>query len=471
MTKRLIDILKEYDKTKIAFHMPGHHRNLDFYGEGFLKDLGANMDVTEVEGLDNLHQPEGILKESMERAASLWKAKGAYYLVNGSSGGNLAALYTILRRKDRVLLARNCHKSVYHCLELMDLDVQYINPKIDRNFGISLGIEVDDVEEKFKKFPDIKLLVLTSPTYEGVISDIGAISELCKKYGVKLFVDEAHGAHLGLSPYFPKSAIEEGADLVVKSLHKSLASLTQTAILLENGEIDRERLKHALSIFQTSSPSYLFMASIDANVDLLLSKGEEIFGRWRDNLEEFYRMTENLRHLKIPYDTVGGFERDLSKILIFTGRTNMSAKELAGILRESYNIETEMVSKDYLIAYTGVGIDINKLTVLAKALADIDRNLQEGSLKVYEDIRISQESRSISSALSEEKILVSLEEALGRESAEYVWIYPPGVPFLLPGQLVGVEELKLLSSYKDADMTLRFSGSHDENSIYIVANK
>ena len=245
------------------------------------------LDITEIDGFDNLHQTVGILKREQEKAARLYGAEQTYFLVNGSTGGILSAIGAVTEKGGRLLMGRNCHKSVYHGAYLQELEVSYLYPEL-LEYGmtgttavagtgngtitgtIAGAVVPESVEEKLRKEPDIGAVLITSPTYEGVVSDVRKIAAIAHRYGKPLVVDEAHGAHFSLSSYFPESAVHQNADLVIQSLHKTLPALTQTGVLHVSGErTDDNRVEEMLRIFQTSSPSYVLMAGIDRCVRLL----------------------------------------------------------------------------------------------------------------------------------------------------------------------------------------------------------
>ena len=221
----LLEKLQEYRAEDMyPFHMPGHKRKPLPFPNPY------SIDITEIDGFDNLHHAEGILKEAQERAADLYGSKECFYLVNGSTCGLLAAICAATKKRDKVLVARNCHKAVYHALYLNELQAEYIYPVITKS-GIQGQIEPEQVKKALLLNPDIAAVILTSPTYEGVVSDINAIAGIAHERGIPLIVDEAHGAHLGFGAGFPENAVRQGADAVIMSLHKTLPSFTQTALL------------------------------------------------------------------------------------------------------------------------------------------------------------------------------------------------------------------------------------------------
>ena len=356
----LHDLLQTYSKqNKIPFHMPGHKQRALH-----CPDLPWHLDITEIAGFDDLHAPAGILRDAQARAARLWGSDGAYFLVNGSTAGILAGIYATVSHGDRVLLTRGHHRAIDHAVELLQLRPVYIDPpKLPG--GMFGSVPSEAVTRALAAHPNIRLAVITSPTYEGVLSDIGAISEILHRQNVPLLVDEAHGAHLGLGSHFPPSAVHMGADLVVQSLHKTLPSLTQTAILHRVGaRVDHARLQHALDVFQTSSPSYLLLASIDNCVGLMQARGGELLAAWRGRLDGFYREMAGLQRLKlfdvdehgrqVAAPTKAVYAHDPGKLTILTGGAGLTGAQLMEVLRMEHGIELEMPWPDYAVAMTGL---------------------------------------------------------------------------------------------------------------------
>lgn len=432
--------------------MPGHKRNCAL--SPYLKTLGAEYDITEINGFDDLHDANGMLAKAMERAAGLWGSRDAYFLVNGSTCGILAGIRAATLQEDKVLVARNAHKSVYHAMELCNLEPIFMMPSTEPSFGIFGSICPEEVERALEQNPDVRLVVLTSPTYEGVISDIAGVCEAAHTHNIPVLVDEAHGAHLGFSDYFSGGSVKAGADIVVQSLHKTLPSLTQTALLHLNGDlVQRQNVARQLSIFETSSPSYLLMASIDGCVQLLAQQGKELFCAWEEMLRKFDEMIIPLSHLRVlAHGTAKDkqFENiyltDPGKIVISTRGTTLSGSELMMILREKYFIELEMAAGDYVIAMTGLGDTEKTLTSLAQALIEIDKSCKSTQMnKVARYPKLPELVCDVTDALQGEHILVPAKEAAGKISADYLWAYPPGIPLIIPGERIDEDLIMYIS--------------------------
>ncbi|MBR4242198.1 MAG: amino acid decarboxylase, partial [Eubacterium sp.] len=330
------------------FHMPGHKRNKAF---GI---TGSEIDITEIEGFDNLHNAKGVLLDIENRLSALYKSEKSFMLVGGSTLGILSSIFAVCNENDKIIIARNCHKSVFNACMLRKLRVIYIEPEFDEENGFYKRISQSSVDKTIAKHPDAKALVITSPTYEGFVSNI--------KSPVLLIIDAAHGAHFGLGKFshYPKG------DIVVSSLHKTLPALTQTAVLNVYNEKYISRTKLFLDIFETSSPSYILMNSVDLCLDYIENNS---FDKYCDLLSDFHSAKpENLEIIKTD---------DKSRIIVSCSNADINGNELADILRKKYNIEVEGASKTYDILISTVADDKKALDTLKNALIEIDRGLKQ----------------------------------------------------------------------------------------------
>jgi len=425
---------------RVPFHMPGHKRNAARFAH--LSHLSAAEDITEIDGFDNLHGAEGILADAMARAAALWHSDRSFFLVNGSSGGILAGIRALTRRGDTVIVSRNAHKSVYHAIELCGLRPVFLTPPYDAARGMFLSLPPAAVEAALNAHPEAALVILTSPTYEGVLSDTAAIARIAHACGAALLVDEAHGAHLSLHPAFPAGAVAAGADITVQSVHKTLPSLTQTAVLHVRGpRVDPGRLAHQLAVFQTSSPSYLLMASIDGCVRTLAEDGS-VMSDWARRLADFDAALGALSHLYVPYHgecgaILGVFAYDPSKIFI----TGADGAALAAFFR-GRGMEPEMVTPQGVLMMSGAGDTPKMMTALAAAIREADAaGLPAAPAEEIPLPEIAASEISPEAALEAQWEAVPLREAIGRVCAEYVWAYPPGIPILIPGERIPPDAL------------------------------
>lgn len=429
--------LKELAQSDVyPFHMPGHKRQL----RGFFP---YELDITEIEGFDNLHHAEGILKELNQQAAQMYRSKKAYYLVNGSTCGILAAISAVTRRGGRILVARNCHKAVYHAIYLRQLVAEYVYPVVT-HYGIQGQILAADVRKKLEESPDIEAVVITSPTYDGLVSDIHSIAEIAHEYNIPLIVDEAHGAHFGLDEAFPENATVLGADMVIMSVHKTLPAPTQTALLhLCSDRVDSEQVERFLGIYETSSPSYVLMAGIEESLRLAEKAKGEGMKQYVELLHEFRNQVRNLKNLCVPCETDFKEEEtyayDIGKILIET-RGAISGRGLQEILLNLYGLQMEMSSGNYVLAMTSFLDKKDGFLRLSQALKEIDETLNDADRRLLcspEQIyRQPKKAMEIDEALESEARCVALAEAVGEVSASYIYLYPPGIPIIVPGELL-----------------------------------
>ena len=378
----LYEKLRNYTAHGIyPMHMPGHKRNERFMPPGFPYDI----DITEIHDFDDLHDPQGVLLETSKLAADLYGSLEAFILVNGTTVGILAAIGSQTERGEKFLAVNNCHWSTPNAAKLFGLEVEYIKPEVDDVSEIACSVTPESIKAALRNNPDIKVVIITSPTYEGVVSDIASIADVVHDSGGILIVDGAHGAHFGFSEAFPKSATTLGADIVVVSLHKTLPALTQCSLLHVCSErINSSKLKEMLSILQTSSPSYVLMASVDYCLHLLKTDSNTLFIEYERNLQMFDDNINDLKSLSVLCHGQdrshfglypGFFDFDPGKIVINIKSTTLSGEKLADILRNDYKIEIERIYNSYVIAMTSVCDTYEGFSRLADALCDIDSRL------------------------------------------------------------------------------------------------
>lgn len=442
----LYEKLNAYTSGKVyPFHMPGHKRTHN-------SSLPYEIDITEIDGFDNLHDPHGCLSQLQQNAAELFGSRYAFALVNGSTVGILAAMRAMTKDGDRALIARNSHMAVYHAAELCRLSTEYILPDTVNGRGIFASISPAAVEQMLTTHPDTSLVVITSPTYEGVVSDIKSIAAVCHKYSARLLVDEAHGAHFPFSDRFPQSAVSCGADAAVISLHKTLPAMTQTALLLTNNEDLAIKLRRQLSVFETSSPSYVLLASIDRCLTFL-KDSDRAFDDYIKRLDNFCQAAKALRHLSLSHDELlnaeNVFDFDRGKLCIF-GNGCISGKALMDTLRSDDQIELEMALGDYALAMTSVCDTDEGFTRLINALTKIDsRCVSADHPRIATAPLLPQKRYTISDALTAHGEMRELFKAEGNISREYVRAYPPGVPLIVPGEVISPEVLSYIRALKE----------------------
>ena len=506
----LLERLTEYaGSDAYPFHMPGHKRREipDGIPGGFPDPYG--IDITEIDGFDNLHHAEGILKDAMDEAAAIYGTDRSWYLVNGSTCGILSAVFATTENGGKILTARNCHKAVYHAICLNRLEAEYLYPEEITEFRINGGIRAEDVRKALEKdamrcagnsgdvrgkITKIQAVLITSPTYEGVVSDIRAITDAAHEYGIPLIVDEAHGAHLEYADQchsFPKSALEYGADIVIQSLHKTLPCFTQTAILHVKGKlVDQDRISRYLSMFQTSSPSYLFMAGMERCIRYMDGDGRNEMIRYEKRLERFMERMEGLQVLEVldreicgKYRTVAGW--DPSKIVVSTMRAeDFHGEELAETLRRKYHLEMEMTAPEYVIAMTSLMDTEEGFERLGTALLEIDGALRRRTESGRKEKAASETPEGLESKLSHpvRRMLIceamdadtertAFQDTVGKVSAEFVYLYPPGIPIIAPGEVFTDAIVEKIMAYKAAGLLVQGPADPDADVILTLSSE
>ena len=406
--------------SSYPFHMPGHKRKKDFGIKG------SEIDITEIDGFDNLHNPKGVLRDIEKRLAAHYKSEKSFMLVNGSTVGILAAIFAVCDDGDKIIISRNCHKSVYNACMLRELRVVYAEPEFDETNGFYTRLSQEAVDEALQKHKEAKAIVITSPTYEGYISEISS--------PVPIIIDAAHGAHFGLAkfPKYPKG------DIVVSSLHKTLPALTQTAVVNVFNKEYISSVKLYLDIFETSSPSYVLMSSVEKCLDFIEDKSD-LFDIYYNYLFAFH--TNDYKKLKIIKTD------DLSKIIISTAKAAINGCELAEILRNRFNIEVEAASVSYVVLISTVADDLEAIVNLIAVLIETDKAIGESSPSPFTKPLCPSEEQLIS--IDKRGTETEFENSIGKTANEFVYAYPPDIPLIVPGEIISAEIMKHIKTLFD----------------------
>lgn len=374
---KLYEKLIEYSKKgRYPLHMPGHKRQVKLFDGVDPYDI----DITEIKNFDDLHNATGIIKEAMDAASDFLGTDRTWFVVNGSTCSNLSAIHAVTEIGDHIVVGSNCHWSVTNAAEIRNLKVTFIEPIQIENLEIKGGYNPEKLEKILAENSDIKAVVLTSPTYDGIISDIESLAKVVHEYDAVLIVDEAHGAHLGISDQWPEPAYNKGADVVVQSAHKMLPAMTQTSLLhLMGHRVDEEKISHALDLYESSSPSYVLMASLDYAMKYAQEEGEENLNELLTTLEYFRKTVNNTHHFSTLDRSIEGksdiYAIEPSKLPIIIKSNVISGEELADILRYEYNYEVEFAKETYILAMTSMCDDFEKIEELARAIQDIDEKI------------------------------------------------------------------------------------------------
>ncbi len=445
-------IAKHISQGKTGFHTPGHQQGKgcsEEYNEEIRKYL-LEMDLTELFDLDNLKNPVGCIKEAQDMAARLFAARQTFFLVNGSTVGLQAAILAVNKAGGKIIVSRQAHISILNAFVLSGGYPVIAPVEVDYEWGIALGTPTEKIVPKIEENPDAQAVILPQPSYHGVGSDISQMLKITNKKGIPLIADEAHGAHLYFQDRLPLSAQKHKADIVVQSTHKTLGALTQASMLHINKEAWIKPVRRALDILQTTSPSYLLMASLDCVQSQMRTKGGLMVEKTFQLAQELNTSIRNLPGYRIFADELKEpWYCDPTKLVLSANGLGLTGWELAAILRKNYGIEVELSDYFYILIMLTIGHSSADVTRLTKALADICVHERKKSQEVLskpasiydENVRLSLTPREVFGTESEE---IPMTQSVGRIAGEPMTVYPPGIPLVWPGQLIELQHLDYL---------------------------
>lgn len=431
----------------VPFDVPGHKR-----GRGnpelaaFLGSACLDVDVNSMKMLDNLCHPVSVIRDAECLAAEAFRAAHAFFMVSGTTGSVQAMVLSAVGHGDKIIMPRNVHRSAINALILCGAIPIYVNPGIDDTLGIALGMRVEDVAAAIARHPDAKAVFVNNPTYYGICSDLRTITELAHANGMKVLVDEAHGTHLYFSDRLPVAAMDAGADMAAISMHKSGGSLTQSSLLLCSDSMPLGYVHQIINITQTTSASYLLLASLDISRRNLALRGREVVDKIIDLVayarDEINAIGDYYAYGRELIDGATVFDFDTTKLSIFTRPTGLAGIEVYDILRDDYDIQTEFGDIANLLAYVSVGDRPKDIERLVAALAEIRRNYRKDPSKTlkmeYIDPVVVCGPQD---AFYAEKESLPIAKSCGRICSEFVMCYPPGIPILAPGEQITEEIL------------------------------
>lgn len=471
----IYDALQHYIKNRIvSFDVPGHKQGkghsalLEAFGEKCL-----SMDLNSSKPLDNLTHPTSIIRDAEALAAEAFGAGWAFLMVNGTTSAVQAMIFACCKRGEEVILPRNVHKSVINALVLCGAVPVYVNPGVNREFGISLGMSVKDVADAIENHPHAKAVFINHPTYYGICGDLRAMTDLAHQRGMKVLVDEAHGTHFYFGEGLPLSAMAAGADMASVSMHKTGGSLTQSSILLLKNKEDAGHLRQIINLTQTTSASYLLMASLDIARKNLVLHGKETFQRVKE-LSAYARheinKMEGLRAFGpeiIDNDYVYDF--DVTKLSIHTRNLGLAGIEVYDILRDEFGIQIEFGDIGNVLAIISVGDRELEVERLLGALSEICRRFRKKPINMLDHEYIDPlVVMSPQEAFYGQKRAVAMERSCGLVSGEFVMAYPPGIPILAPGERITEEIIDYIRYAKEKGCMLMGTKDRDMNIIETV---
>ncbi|MFL0247941.1 aminotransferase class I/II-fold pyridoxal phosphate-dependent enzyme [Candidatus Clostridium stratigraminis] len=459
----LFDALMEYvNRETIPFHVPGHKKGIGM-DEEFKNFIGENplkIDVTVFKLVDSLHHPTGPIKKAQELAADAYGTEASFFSMHGTSGAIQAMIMSVVSDGDKIIIPRNVHKSVTAGIILSGAIPVYMQPELDKTVGIAHGVSPETVKNTLENNKDAKAVLIINPTYYGVATDIEKIADIVHSYDIPLIVDEAHGPHLGFNEKLPMSAIEAGADICAQSTHKIIGAMTQCSLLQVNSKrIDKNRVQQVLNLLQTTSPSYVLMASLDCARRQIALHGKELLDKTID-LCNYARNEIN----KIPglycfgeevLGKSGAFAFDPTKITVTCRDLGITGYDLDMILSNKYHIQMELSDLYNALAVGSFGDTKENIDKLLEALREISSEyFGKGDRKSdFIDIPpIPEQIQRPREAFNSVKSSMALSESVGMISGEFLLAYPPGIPVLCPGEKITVEIIDYIEKLKAAGL-------------------
>ncbi len=475
----LFEAIIDYAKgKKISFHTPGHKHGVSIPQEfrNFVGEKIFDCDLTLLEEVDSWHDPQGVIKEAQKLAAQAYGADYAYFLVNGSSGGNHAMILTVCDPGEKIIIPRNAHRSVLAGIVLSGTIPVYVMPERDDSKNMLLNVTPEAIARTIAEHPDAKAVLVTHPTYEGIGTNLSAIAQLVHDAGMYFLVDEAHGPHLNFHPDLPITAMECGADICIQSTHKIISSLTQTSMLLARRTVDVLKLKRILGLLVTTSPSYVLLASLDLARMQMATRGREL-------LSVAMMLAEDARHKisAIPglmcfgkeiLSQPGAYQLDVTKLCVHVNGLGFTGYQVARRLNEKFKIQVEYSDLDKILLIVSIGNTERDIRRLLTALEAISRSAKQEKIAIEFHLRFPDEFPKVvmspREAVFSPTKKVSLGEAVNKISAEVFSPYPPGIPLLNPGERISAEILEYLQELQQRGGRVQGQSDPELRTIKIV---
>lgn len=471
----IYEALEAFRKKRVVpFDVPGHKRGR---GNPELRELlgekCVNLDVNSMKPLDNLCHPVSVIRDAEQLAAEAFGAAHAFFMVGGTTSSVQSMVLSSTKAGDKIILPRNVHKSVINALVLNGAIPVYINPEVDSKLGISLGMELSEVEKAIKANPDAKAVLVNNPTYYGICSDLRSIVKLAHEHNMLCLVDEAHGTHFYFGPNMPVNAMAAGADMASVSMHKSGGSLTQSSLLLTGPNVNWEYVSQIINLTQTTSASYLLLSSLDISRRNLYMRGETSFAKVAEMAEYareeinsiggYYAYGQELKNCSSIYDF------DVTKLSVYTRDIGLAGIEVYDLLRDEYDIQIEFGDIANILAYVSIGDRIQDIERLVGALADIKRLYSRDPSKMLNTEYIApQVVVSPQEAFYAKDESLPIRETAGRICSEFVMCYPPGIPILAPGEVITKEIIEYIIYAKEKGCSMQGPEDPEVNNINVL---
>lgn len=469
-------LLEHAKKEPVQFHIPGHKKGkgMDEEFRTFIGENALSIDLINIAPLDDLHQPKSIIKQAQQLAAEAFGADFTFFSIQGTSGAIMTMIMSVCGPGDKIIVPRNVHKSVMSAIIFSGAVPIFINPEIDTKLGISHGITVAQVKKTLEKHPDAKGLLVINPTYFGIAADLKQIIDIAHSYDIPVLVDEAHGVHIHFHDGLPTSAMAAGADMAATSVHKLGGSLTQSSILnVKEGLVSTNRVQSILSMMTTTSTSYILLASLDTARRQLATKGYEM-------IEETIQLANYTRKSinKIPslycvgeeiLESEAAFDFDPTKLIISIKELGITGYDVEKWLREKHNIEVELSDLYNILCIITPGDTKAEVDQLIFALQDLVKEFQREILDLEPIKVLLPDTPALActprEAFYAETEIVPIEDSIDRISAEFIMVYPPGIPIFIPGERITAENIKYIQ--KNIEAGLPVQGPEDPEIKYL----
>ena len=464
-------ILNHIKKNPVQFHIPGHKQGKGIAPEfrEFIGENALSMDLINIAPLDDLHQPKGIIKEAQDLAAEAFNADHTFFSVQGTSGAIMTMIMSVCGPGDKIIVPRNVHKSIMSAVILSGAIPIFIHPEIDKALGISHGISIHSVKSALKQHPDAKALLVINPTYFGVSADLKSIVDIAHSYHIPVLVDEAHGVHIHFHDELPLSAMQAGADMSATSVHKLGGSMTQSSILNVKGNlVSYKRVQAVLSMLTTTSTSYLLLASLDVARKELATRGKELLDQTIKLANSIRKQINEIEHLKCVgeeiLETEAAYDYDPTKLIISVKDLGLSGNDVEIWLRSHYNIEVEMSDLYNILCIITTGDTEKEADILVSALKHLADERHSLAEKVDTQVllpNIPLLAVSPRDAFYSETELVPFDDSEGRVIAEFIMVYPPGIPIFIPGEIITEDNLRYIKKNMEAGLPVQGPEDYD----------
>lgn len=471
-------LIQHAQKNPIQFHIPGHKKGRGTAPEfrEFIGDNALSIDLINIGPLDDLHQPKGIIKEAQDLAAKAFGADHTFFSVQGTSGAIMAMIMAVCGPGDKIIVPRNVHKSVMSAIIFSGAIPIFIHPEIDEHLGISHGITTDSLKRALEEYPDAKAVLVINPTYFGISADLKSIVEIVHSHDIPVLVDEAHGVHIHFHDDLPLSAMQAGADIAATSVHKLGGSMTQSSILnVKGNRVSYKRVQSVLSMLTTTSTSYLLLASLDVARKQLATSGNESLDRTIALANLIRKRINELDHIYCVGDEIlekeAAFDYDPTKLIISVKDLGLSGFDVEMWLRDNFNIEVEMSDLYNILCLITPGDSEEDADVLIKALTQLCKDRANFAEKTHTRVLLPEIpilAVSPRDAFYSETELVPFDESEGRVIAEFIMVYPPGIPIFIPGEIITEDNLVYIKKNRDAGLPVQGPEDFDFKMLRVI---